>query len=820
MNSAEKVQRIGQRVRVRGRVWTIENVTPGIDCTALQLTAEAGAAAVYTLLIPFDRPRVLESRRPLRVVRVRRWLHEVRRMRASFRPAGGLEAAATAGIRLLAYQLEPALAALRYGTTRILIADGVGLGKTIQACLLLLELRTRASDFRAIVLTPAGLRDQWQRELHGRFAVPSTAADAGWLRSSAAELPPGVNPWLLPGVYLASHDFVKRPEVLRPLEEAAWDLCVVDEAHAATSRSDRRAAADAIACRSRRVLLLTATPPSDSPGEFDSLCRIGLAGEHESPILMFHRSPADVAACHAPRRSLVLTVRPSGEERRMHDLLGRYTRCVWRESGGRLDHLARLASIVLRKRALSSAGSLAVSVERRLELLAGRSAPSEQLRLPLAEEDPLEDAAPDTVLGAPGLADSQRERRWLKSIAEAAHDAARAETKVRFLLRLLGRLREPVIVFTEYRDTLARLEKAIAATGRQIVLLHGGMTPIERSAVQTAFNERPLTLLATDAAAEGLNLHIRCRLVIHYELPWSAARLEQRAGRVDRFGQNRRAHEIALVTGDTAERLVVAPLISKSIRARTAGIQPATLVRHLTEARVAEMVMSGEASTSVEALPFPPNRSRVVVRHLRAEAEAEARRLDECRRLDGGLAEQGSTVSVRQRAVATRLRRARRLSPGSFLVYSMSLSCRDGRQVCSSPLVVSLATDAGGRVRSARALRELAGRFLDAGRISADRAVQASVRSVLDASSGIHLRVNHALRDREAAIARAHISAARRIVQAGLFDRRTMDEAAAREARRAVLLEESTVRLQRLSTSPLVVGINLEAMLLVARRVG
>ena len=126
------------------------------------------------------------------------------------------------------------------------------------------------------------------------------------------------------------------------------------------------------------------------------------------------------------------------------------------------------------------------------------------------------------------------ERRWLAAIAEAARTAARDESKTRWLLRFLRRVREPVIVFTEYRDTLARLQKRIAATGRSLAVLHGGLDPRERAAIAAALDARVATLLATDAAAEGLNLQHHSRIVVHYELPWNPARLEQRAGRVDR----------------------------------------------------------------------------------------------------------------------------------------------------------------------------------------------------------------------------------------------------------------------------------------------
>ena len=156
-------------------------------------------------------------------------------------------------------------------------------------------------------------------------------ADAAWLRRAAAERPADVNPWSLPGIYVTSIDFAKRAEVLRALEDVTWDVTVVDEAHLASASSDRRAAAHAVASRSGRMVLLTATPDAGDPAGFEALCRIGRVRADEPPVLFFRRSRADVSDGR-PRRSRFLRVHPTDAERRMHELLDDYTRRVWTEA--------------------------------------------------------------------------------------------------------------------------------------------------------------------------------------------------------------------------------------------------------------------------------------------------------------------------------------------------------------------------------------------------------------------------------------------------------------------------------------------------------
>ena len=761
--------RIGDAVVVRGAAWTVTNVARWPDCGSLDLISRGAAPAPRTLLVPFDRPRRLDPGVTRRTVGIRRALHALRALQASMVPFGGLRTLAESNARLLPHQLAPALAMLRHGETRVLIADAVGLGKTIQAGIVVRELQAGLHELRALVLVPAGLRHQWGEELESHFAVRAVHASSAWLREVARDRPPDLNPWSLPGVYLASHDFVKRPEVLRALDDVAWDLVVVDEAHAATIGSDRRVAIDSIAQRSRRVLLLTATPHAGDAREFEALCNLGRVEASEPGILMFQRSRAELTGTPA-RRTRFLPIEPTSAEVRMHDLLDRYAGLVWREAGGRGDARAQLVAFVLKKRALSSAAALAASATRRLELLSiPQAAASLQLQLPLHDEEPLADGEPDALLATPGLADPRLEKRWLGTIVEVARRAAACESKLQRLRSLVRRIGQPLIVFSEYRDTLRMLEHALRSDGRQLVILHGGMSPSERAEAQRRFNGGGSVLLATDAASEGLNLHHRCRLAVHYELPWSPARLEQRAGRVDRLGQTERVHEIALVSSLPAERLVLAPLAARLTKAATVAPSSAAMLACVTESSVGRTIMAA-APLTLEA-GAPPPATTVRMSDRAEEAVEECRRLEERRRWLAVSAGRTAPSGVRS------WRRGAAQSRGCFFIVELSFVDASRGPVHSEAVVLRLAV-----AKNAGANRSERLRWAEAAwRSDAVQRVLDGLLAELTARAGWdHAAAGAALRLREQAIERATFPGARELVQAGLFDRRNIRAAASR----------------------------------------
>ena len=553
----------GDVIRARRRTWRVVDVRAYDNCRVIALEeATPNAVRRCELLVPHDSVELVrEPSNALRRVNTSRWRRAARALVARSGIAGALQAASSANIDVLPHQLEPAVAVLRGDGCRLLIADEVGLGKTVQACLLIAELRTRGLADRVIVLTPAGLRDQWRDELRGRFHLDATVADFRAVRERVATIPPDVNPWATWPIAIASVDYVKRPEVLRAVLNVVWDVVIIDEAHRVANDGHRQHAAAALTARAPYVVLLTATPHSGNTAAFESLYGLG---NQSDPLLVFRRTRHTISA--AVRRAIHrLHVRSTSAEKRMFSRLEAFSKAIrteHRETGRDMW----IALALLYKRAYSSPHALHLSVTRRLDALADDPSTNAQLLLPL--DDLGESSADDAPDWNPalGLIDRERERGLLNALAAAASVASKAESKIHAIRRLLRRVAEPVIIFTEYRDTLVWLARQLSEPA---LLLHGGLSRAERAETVSTFADgKSRLLLATDAAGEGLNLHRSCRIVINLELPWNPMRLEQRIGRVDRIGQRRAVHAFHLIGADTGETRLLDELRARIARAQ------------------------------------------------------------------------------------------------------------------------------------------------------------------------------------------------------------------------------------------------------------
>ncbi len=298
----------GDLVHAREALWRVMNVRPvaaRARVVSLRGADDHNRWQQCTLLEPFDRFALRSRQEQPRTVSRRRWL---RALAAIVAASPGNAQLADANVRLLAYQVEPLLAIVRGIASRVLIADGVGLGKTIQAALVLRELLTRygarSRAPRMLVVVPAGLRDQWRRELRARVGLESRIIDAHTLAARARELPPDINPWHEPGVSIVSLDFIKQDVVLHGLRGCVWDAFIIDEAHSLTSGTERAAAAHLLARHSRLVLLLTATPHDGDDAASTPCAASGAMMAATNAVTLTTASPSSVApaslsACRA-----------------------------------------------------------------------------------------------------------------------------------------------------------------------------------------------------------------------------------------------------------------------------------------------------------------------------------------------------------------------------------------------------------------------------------------------------------------------------------------------------------------------------------------
>jgi superfamily II DNA or RNA helicase len=597
----------GTAVWIRRRRWRVERVS--VEGPVLRLEV-AGREGRFTFLAPFDRPTPAHRGARPRHARQRSAMARLAGLAAQ---SAGLRtpcAAVHARVALLPHQLDP-VAAMLDGARRVLIADEVGLGKTIQAGLVVAELSRRDAAATMLILLPSALRSQWAEELRSRFGLHASVADRESIAAAMRSAWRGENAWRQARLWIASMDFLKQPHVAASLPRTPWDLIVVDEAHEACGDSERHDACAAILRRARRVLLLTATPHSGDVARFHRLIDLGRLESLDDRLVVFRRTRADLGWPAARNVRWTPVTLPPPQARTL-DALATFERHVLASAGAGRRDAALLFLSVLRKRALSTMAALVRTLQHRLDWLAASSAGQApdwlQPRLSFEEDAGADDVGPEeraSLMAEIGL-DPRRERAWLSRLLGLAADALPQDGKIHRLVVLLRRASEPAVVFTEFRDSLDALRGRLV--GLATAVLHGGQGPSDRAAELDRFlNGSARLLLATDVASQGLNLQSRARWVISLELPWNPARLAQRIGRVDRIGQTRRVHATLLVARHSAEMGVLRRLAERTLAARravgAAALQDAAPPDHVC---LAAAVVENAADTAPAQPPAPP----------------------------------------------------------------------------------------------------------------------------------------------------------------------------------------------------------------------
>jgi superfamily II DNA or RNA helicase len=748
----------GEVVWIRQRRWRVERARRDRNVVRLDVR---NRDARLTFLAPFDRPSTVERGERLRRVRPRHAAARLAQLVGRAHTWSTIASAIDASIDILPYQLEPALAVLN-GARRVLIADAVGLGKTIQAGLVVAEVHRRSATARTLIVVPAPLRDQWIDELRSKFRIESRAADRQMLDEVARHHAYGDNPWREPGVWIASLDYVKQPHVLESLPPAPWDLLIVDEAHVASGDSERHDACAELARRARRVLLLSATPHSGDETRFARFVGLGRLDEEPAMPVVFRRTRSSVGF-DLPRCVRWHGVRLSEAEERLLDALAAFEASALRAAGHTHRDAAVLLLSVFRKRAMSTMGALLMSLDRRLVWLGDghRADEFEWLQPQLAfddDSDELDDVDRQALTGDIGLR-SPQERSWLRRLRGLAEIAARFDSKARRVAALVGRAREPVVIFTEFRHSLEVLQRRLQFS-TCVAQLHGGLTPAERRQQLRRFLDGSAgTLITTDVGGQGLNLQDRARWVVSLELPWNPMKLEQRCGRVDRIGQSKPVHFTLMVARHEFERGLLARLAKRALIARR-SIGEDVLSGIAPETAIGSALLDGDTMNDSETrVP------RLVVCHSQARpARQMSRRLRAARVLAGRWRVSAPEAAGSVWTSLGRLPEIRRASRDrSVLVFSVPLLDGTGSVVERHIVAVGVAG---------------LDRVPDPALIEAARSVAARTLGVRVRRLQVRLQRNAdaEIRFESAIVSRLLTEELPRETQPGLFDRRELRE--------------------------------------------
>jgi len=496
---------------------------------------------------------------------------------------------------------------------RFLLADDAGAGKTIMAGLLLKELKLRGLVSRTLIVTPANLAFQWQREMRDRFRERFDIIRGIDLRNAY-----GVNPWQDKPQVITSMDWAKREEVLESLGRTSWDLIIVDEAHRMSAsdpehKTERYRLGELLSQKTHHFLLLTGTPHKGDPANFCLFLQLldkDVYGDVRSLEEAMKRNHAPfylrrtkealvtfpdpdtgkVRRLFTNREVRTVRFELDGQEFAFYEALTRYVQDQSIRAAADSSARGRALGFTMamyQRRFASSIHAVRRSLERRLRKLEERlrhpqsEAPADLSRLDEIDELPEEEVAQleEEVEQAslPWERQAiQQEVDELKALLQRASVLEEREvvsklTKLREVLtsqNIFGAPKTKLLIFTEFKETLDYLVATLQQWGLRVTQIHGGMrigdrdTPGTRIYAEWEFREEAQVMVATEAAGEGINLQF-CWLMINYDIPWNPMRLEQRMGRIHRYGQERDCLIFNFVAANTREGQVLERLLER-----------------------------------------------------------------------------------------------------------------------------------------------------------------------------------------------------------------------------------------------------------------
>jgi ERCC4-related helicase len=518
------------------------------------------------------------------------------------------------------YQWEPALQALEQPRQRILIADATGLGKTLEAGILMSELIARGRGKRILVVALKSMMTQLQKELWSRFTIPLVRLDSRGIQRIRQRIPANQNPFYFYDKTIISIDTLKRGAEYRTyIEEASWDIVVVDEAQNAAKRGDspsqRHRLVDRLSHQCDTMIMLSATPHDGSPESFASLMnmldptaianpedytREDIEGlfirrfkgdiKHQVDTAFLDR---DVDVCEADA-----TAR---EEAAYETLSGLNFTAIDQEGSGDV-----LFKTTLEKALFSSPAACLETIENRMERLERKNEPAYQHDI-----QQLEHFAGQLHPIGPGQFSKYQRLLALIQDPQGGFDWDGSDPQDR------------LVIFSERIETLRFLEEHLRQDldlpDGAIELLYGGMSDVDQQEVVEDFGKDEADvrlLLASDIAAEGINLHYLCHRLVHFDIPWSLMLFQQRNGRIDRYGQERRPQIRYMVTrtGNVDIRgdlRILEVLIRKEQQAEANIDDPASLMG-VYNVEEEERITAGAMESGTSAEAFDEDLSREV----------------------------------------------------------------------------------------------------------------------------------------------------------------------------------------------------------------
>ena len=496
--------------------------------------------------------------------------------------------------RILAHQVESTHRIVNALNQRFLIADEVGLGKTIEAGLVIKELIFRYKYRRILIVAPASLLVQWQHEMEEKFGESFDVIDRRMIRRLRRTISEGENPWDHITKAICSIDFVKSASILSELERVKWDAVIIDEAH--RLRRDAQVSTQAytvgeiLSASAKAFLLLSATPFRGKLEELYYLVRLAdrnLLGPFQSFYNDYCMPDSDLSRLKEKLSSVVIrrTKKDVGgftnrfartirfefypEERALYDATTRYVAEEFNRALATENRAIGFVMTVFQKLLDSSSFALLSALRNRRAHLAAllEKADRDARRIEIAVEgleelDPevFEDENPDEMVKAAArktVSEMKEEIATIDSLIRLAESVNRNK-KSEKLIEMMGLLKQrgykKFLIFTQFRTTQDYLVSVLP--GYKVAVFNGSMDKDQKEDAIKSFQEESEVLICTEAGGEGRNMQF-CSVLFNYDLPWSPLKIEQRIGRIHRFGQKYDVAVYNFSTKDTvAERVL------------------------------------------------------------------------------------------------------------------------------------------------------------------------------------------------------------------------------------------------------------------------